>query len=61
LASSTSVLLYSQKGDARADKATPQDIPTCEELLKRMEAEAEETIDGIARLKVEGSGVRAKL
>ena len=35
------------------------DIPTCEELLKRMEREAEEVIEGMARLRV--TKVQAKL
>jgi len=36
-----------------------KDIPTCEELLRRIEQEAEETIDGLAQMK--SSGVKAKL
>lgn len=36
-----------------------KDIPTCEELLRRIEREAEETIDGLAQMKT--SGVKAKL
>lgn len=30
-----------------------KDIPTCEELLKRIEREAEEVIDGLVKVKVE--------
>ena len=35
------------------------DIPTCEELLNRMEREAEEVIEGLTRLRV--TKVQAKL
>ena len=35
-----------------------KDIPTCEELLRRIEREAEGTIDGLAEMK---TSVKAKL
>jgi hypothetical protein len=36
-------------------------VPTCEDLLRRIEREAEAVIDGMVGLKVKASDVRAKL
>jgi hypothetical protein len=38
-----------------------QDIPTCEALLRRMEAEAEAVIDGMSKFRAPRSEFRAKL
>jgi NAD(P)H-dependent flavin oxidoreductase YrpB (nitropropane dioxygenase family) len=38
-----------------------KDVPTCEELLRRIEREAEEVIDGLAALKSKSKPRSAKL
>ncbi|KAI0630997.1 inosine monophosphate dehydrogenase [Trametes polyzona] len=38
-----------------------KDSPTCEELVRRLEREAEEVIDGLQKLKVSSTGEKAKL
>ena len=38
-----------------------KDIPTCEELLRRIERETEEAIEGLAKLRVPREAAKAKL